>query len=101
MYVGSSADLVELENETIGESDETGVIGGAVWIDERPDVFGVLPVNVWRGARADGFPMARTDGELLVFVLFKGDFCGCPGGIKNCVPLSAERDDLTPDEGSL
>jgi hypothetical protein len=40
------------------------------------------------------------DGELLVVVLYRDDFCGCPGGMKNCVPLSAESEDFTPDDGT-
>jgi hypothetical protein len=46
LYVGSSADLAESEKEMIRESDEMGVIGGAVRIDERSDVVGVLPDRV-------------------------------------------------------
>jgi hypothetical protein len=51
LYVGSSADLAESEKEMIRESDEMGVIGGAVRMEERSDAAEVLPVNVWSGVR--------------------------------------------------
>lgn len=84
----------------IRESDEMGVMGGAVRIDERSDVLSVLPVDVWCGVCAICFTAIGTDGELLFVVLYRGDFCGCPGRTKDCVPLSAEREDLAPDDGN-